>query len=89
MKINNQKGAIFVLSLMVMMILVILSSIFIYRAVTEKNLSDRERKLAQALLIGESGANAGLAQLDTLIMLPTATGSAFLMNLSRMAGPLS
>ena len=78
MNIKNQKGAIFVLSLMVMMILVILSSVFIYRAVTEKNLSDRERKLAQALLIGESGANAGLEQLDTLIntyMLTTINGT--------------
>jgi hypothetical protein len=78
MNIKNQKGAIFVLSLMVMMILVILSSVFIFRAVTEKNLSDRERKLAQALLIGESGANAGLEQVDTLIntyMLTTINGT--------------
>jgi|CXWL01.1.fsa_nt_gi hypothetical protein len=78
MNIKNQKGAIFVLSLMVMMILVILSSVFIFRAITEKNLSDRERKLAQALLIGESGANAGLEQIDTLIntyMLTTINGT--------------
>lgn len=67
MNMNNQKGAIFVLSLMVMMILLILSTVFIYRAVTEKNMSDRERKLAQALFIGESGANAALEQIDVLI----------------------
>ena len=78
MRTNNNKGAIFVLSLMVMMILVTLSSVFIYRAVTEKNLSDRERKGTQALLIGESGSNAGLAQVDTLIntyMLTTINGT--------------
>ena len=78
MKMKNEKGAIFVMSLMVMMILVMLSSVFIYRAITEKNLSDRERKLTQALFISESGANAALAQLDTLIntdMLTTINGT--------------
>lgn len=78
MNIKNQKGAIFVLSLMVMMVLLILSMVFIFRAVTEKNLSDRERKRTQALFIGESGANAGLEQLDTLIntyMLTTINGT--------------
>ncbi len=66
------------MSLLVMMILVVLSSVFIYRAVTEKNLSDRERKLTQALFIGESGANAGLEMIDTLInthMLTTINGT--------------
>lgn len=78
MKLNNQNGAIFVMSLLVMMVLVVLSSVFIYRAVTEKNLSDRERKLTQALFISESGANAGLEKLDTLInthMLNTINGT--------------
>lgn len=78
MKLSNQKGAIFVLSLLVMMVLVVLSSVFIYRAVTEKNLADRERKLTQALFISESGANAGLEKLDTLInthMLNTINGT--------------
>ena len=67
MIMNNQKGAVFVISLLVMMVLVVLSSVFIFRAVTEKNMSDRERKLTQALFIGESGSNAGLERLDTLI----------------------
>lgn len=67
MNIHNQKAAVFVISLMVMMILLILSTVFIYRAVTEKNMADRERKLTQALFIGESGANAGLEQIDVLI----------------------
>ena len=61
MNVRNQKGAIFVLSLLVMMVLVVLSSVFIYRAVTEKNVSDRERKLTQALFIGESGAFVGMS----------------------------
>lgn len=78
MNVRNRKGAIFVLSLLVMMVLVVLSSVFIFRAVTEKNLSDRERKLTQALFISESGANAGLEKLDTLInthMLNTINGT--------------
>ncbi len=67
MNIQNRKGVVFVLSLMVVMVLLVLSSVFIFRAVTEKNLSDRDRKLSQALFLGESGGNSGLERLDTLI----------------------
>jgi len=67
MKLNTNNGAVFVISLMVVMVLLTLASVFIFRAVTEKALADRERKLTQAFNIGESGANAGLEQLDTLI----------------------
>lgn len=67
MNLKNRKGAILVMSLMVTVILVVLSSAFIFRAVTEKSASDRERKLTQSLYIAESGSNAALERLDTLI----------------------
>ena len=72
MRTNNNKGAIFVLSLMVMMILVTLSSVFIYRAVTEKNLSDRIfsklEELCANLKTGKVTPQQACSQIEDLLV---------------------
>lgn len=63
----NQRGVALVISLLVILILVGLSTIFVTKAVFEKNMMDREIRSAKAIYASFAGGNAGLNALNTLI----------------------
>jgi uncharacterized protein (UPF0333 family) len=67
MMINNQKGVALVLTLMVIVVLLIVGSSFILRAVNEWKTALREKRIAQAFSITEGGAAAAVDKLDDLI----------------------
>ncbi len=67
MKVNNEKGVALVISLLIVLVLITLGSIFIVRTVNEKTMSDRQRRLTQAFYIADGGSQEGLNKIDTLI----------------------
>ena len=67
MRINNQRGIALVFTLLIVIVFLTLSSIFVLRTVNEKNMVEKEKKLAQAFYVAEGGDEAALEQLNTLI----------------------
>ncbi len=65
--LSEEKGVALVLTLLFVLVLTILGSVFVLRTVNEKNISERERLLSQAFYASEGGGEAGLAKLDELI----------------------
>lgn len=64
---KNNKGIALVISLVVTMFLLTFGSILLSRTFFQKNLVDREKKLANAFYIAEAGVQAGLNRLDRLV----------------------
>ncbi len=67
MTIKNEKGLALVISLMVVTVLLLLATIFIFKAITEKTMADKERQSIQAFYIAEAGSENALSRLDTFI----------------------
>ncbi len=64
---QNKKGIALAISMMVVAMVVILSAMYISKAIFEKAMADREIRSAKAFYASEGGSNAGLNQLDSLI----------------------
>ncbi len=67
MKINNERGVALIISLLVIIVLLALSSIFVLTTITERRHTQWEVNEAQAFYIAEAGGNASLAEMDDLI----------------------
>ena len=67
MSIHNKKGIALLFTLITMTVFLILSSVFVLRAVHEKNMVEREKRSAQAFYATEAGNEAALKQVDILI----------------------
>ncbi len=67
MRLTNNKGIALVISLLCVIVLLTLSSVFVLRTITEKKTADQQARLTQAFYVTEGGAQAGLDQLKTLI----------------------
>jgi len=67
MRLNNQKGVALAITLLVILVLLALSSIFILRTVNERHSVRRENQFKQALYMADGGAEAGLEQINTII----------------------
>lgn len=67
MFLKNEKGVALAISLMVVIAMLVLGSIFIARSTSEKNMSDRGRMSVQSFYSADGGSHAGLNQLNILI----------------------
>jgi len=65
--LKNNKGIALVISFIVTMFLLTFGSILLSRTFSQRNLIEREKKLANSLYLAESGAQAGLNRLDRLV----------------------
>lgn len=65
--LKNNKGIALVISLVVTMFLLTFGSILLSLTFSQKNLIEREKKLANSLYLAEAGAQAGLNRLDRLV----------------------
>lgn len=64
---QNEKGIALPITLIILIVLLTLGSIFILRTVNEWNTVNRQRRMAQAFYLAEGGSHAALKELDTLI----------------------
>ena len=67
MRIRNERGMALAISLLVVMLLLIIGSVFVFRSITEKNIFEREKALTQSFYLADGGSHAGLKQIDSLI----------------------
>ncbi len=65
--ITNEKGVALTISLLVIMVLLIFGSIFVFGTIAEKNDVERQKQFIQAFYIAEAGGEGGLKEIDTLI----------------------
>ncbi len=65
--LSNSKGIALMITLLLVIVVMILGSVFVLRTINEKFSADRERRLKQSFYIAEGGGQAALSQLDTLI----------------------
>ncbi len=67
MRLNNQKGVALAVTLLVIVIIITLGAAFTLRAISDKSVSDHQRRSVKSFYIAEAGANHGLNTLDTII----------------------
>lgn len=67
LRFQNNKGIAIPITLMILIVLLVLGSIFILRIINEWNTVNRQRQLTQAFYIAEGGSQAALKALDILI----------------------
>ncbi len=67
MFLKNDRGLILVTSLGIVTVLLIIGGIFIVRTVSEKNLSDLERRSTRAFYLADAGSQAALNRLNEII----------------------
>ena len=67
MTMNNEKGIALVMTLLIVVVLIVLGSVFTLRTINEWAAASAERRQTQAFYLAEGGAHAGLDQIDTLI----------------------
>lgn len=79
-RLQNERGVALPMTLLVVIVLMTLASIFIFRTMHEWNVVNRERHLSQAFYISEGGSHYALDQLDTLI-------NSYLLNTISLTNP--